>query len=436
MSISEKSLASNLFQVLFPIHRSIAGPGLRSSLQILAEAFNLNIVEYPSGLNCFDWIVPNEWNPQEASIKDSRGTTIVDYKDCNLHLVSHSTAINETIRGSTLKANLHTSRRFPHLIPYVTAYYSPNWGFCLTQEQYDCIEDNENYLVCIKAESFKGSMTGLVSNLLASDQSNSRSYLISSYLCHPSLANDNLSGPILACLLWKRLQNLPNVRNNWFLQISPETIGALAWLKSNEDIAQSLDGAFVSTTCAGPGQLGFKDAFDPTSLISQATHLAFRDLNLDPIHYPFVPDGSDERQFSSPGYRIPCITITKDKYYEYDFYHTSGDDLNFISSDSLIQTLEVYWKIILSLEGNSKFLRKSLCGETRLGPHGLYPQISGHVNQNKVDRELAALSWVDWSGDGSIDLISLARRSGLPFELLFSAANKLEESNLGNHYHA
>ena len=142
------------------------------------------------------------------------------------------------------------------------------------------------------------------------------------------MANDNLSGPILACLLWQRLRSIPNLKNNWYLQISPETIGALAWLKSNEQISKDLKGAFVCTTCAGPGRLGYKDSFDTSSTISEAAHLAFRDLDIDPKYYPFVPDGSDERQFSSPAYRIPCITITKDKYYEYEYYHTSGDNLN------------------------------------------------------------------------------------------------------------
>ena len=431
MSDIELTLISSLFNDLFPVHRSIAGPGLRKSLNILSDKFDLDIVEYPSRLDCFGWVTPDEWNPRQAWIKDSKGNYIVNYEHSNLHLVSHSIPIDLQIDGLSLRNYLHFSSLHPDLIPYVTAYYSPTWGFCLTQDQYSNIQDNEEYHVYIDASSYPGSMTGLVSKLESTNQRNTKSYLISSYLCHPSLANDNLSGPILACLLWQRLRTIPNLKNNWYLQISPETIGALAWLKSNEQISKDLKGAFVCTTCAGPGRLGYKDSFDTSSTISEAAHLAFRDLDIDPKYYPFVPDGSDERQFSSPAYRIPCITITKDKYYEYEYYHTSGDNLNYVSAEALLESLEVYWRIVLMLEDNTKFLRKSLSGETRLGPHGLYPQVSGHVNQNTIDQQLSALAWVDWSGDGTKDLISLAKLSGLPFDQLKIACDKLIKAGIG-----
>ena len=432
MSKSEVKIVYSLFNDMFQIHRSIAGPGLRKSLTILSDKFDLDIVEYPSRLDCFGWVIPDEWNPRQAWIKDSNGNDLVNYMHSNLHLVSHSTSIDIQIDGLNLKKHLHASNSHPDLIPYVTAYYSPTWGFCLTTDKLSNIHDEETYHVYIDAKSSPGSMTGVVSKLESMNQSNAKSYLISSYLCHPSLANDNLSGPILACLLWQRLRTIPNLKNNWYLQISPETIGALAWLKCNEQISKDLKGAFVCTTCAGPGRLGFKDSFDTSCTLSQAAHLAFRDLDIDPKYYPFIPDGSDERQFSSPAFRIPCITITKDKYYEYEYYHTSGDNLNYVSAEGLLESLEVYWKIALMLENNVKFLRKSLFGETRLGPHGLYPQVSGHVNQNAFDKQLSALSWVDWAGDGTKDLISLARLSGLSFDLLKEACDKLKNASIGD----
>ena len=426
----ELGIANSLFQELFPINRSIAGSGLRKSLKILSKFIKMDINEIKSGKECFGWEVPNEWEVNEAYIKDRSGKKIVDFKNNNLHLISFSSPFNGSIKGNELKKNLFFLPDRPNSIPYRTSYYEENWGFCITKDIYDSISDYENYEVLINTTKTKGFMSMGIANL-KSNVKDAPTYLISSYLCHPSLANDNLSGPILSILLWRRLAQMENLSCNWTLQISPETIGALAWLDQFKETANNLEGVIVCTTCAGKGKLGYKDSFNSNSKVSRAVRLASRDLNEDLIYYPFVPDGSDERQFSSPGFRIPTISITKDKYYEYKEYHNSDDNLKFATPENLLKSLEFTWQVVKNLEYDCQYERFNKFGETRLGIHGLYPNISGHVNSDSINEELKAFGWLDWIGDGSKSLMELSEEKNIKLEFLSNSLDKLVNKKIG-----
>ena len=427
----EEEIASHLFQELFPIHRSIAGPGLRDSLKILKKYVELDLIEIPSGKECNGWKVPKEWEIKEAWIKDKEGNEIVNYKNSNLHVVSFSKRISKILKGKLLKEKIHSLPSLPSAIPYRTSYYKADWGFCMPNTTLNKIKDDHEYEVLIDSTHFKGSMSlGIAA--LKSDNPKAPSYLISTYICHPSLANDNLSGPIMSVLLWNRLKSLKSRSCNWFLEISPETIGSLAWLDKFPLIAKKLEGVFVNTTCAGPGKIGYKDSFEKNSQISRAVRLAFRDLKIEPIKYPFVPDGSDERQFSSPGYRIPCVSIVKNKYYEYKEYHNSLDNLNYTSPVNLLESTDITWQSILNLEADCKYKRFKMKGETQLGPHGLYPTLSGHVNSSDIDKQLEAFAWLDWFGDGKLNLLEISEQVNISVQELYAALQKLIHAEIGS----
>lgn len=442
---TDKSYIDMLLTELFPICRSISGNGNRRTFDILSELIPLNKYEIKSGTRVFDWTVPKEWNIQDAWIKDSSGKKLVDFKNNNLHIVNYSMPYQGIVDYDELLTHLHTLPSNPDAIPYRTTYYKETWGFCLSHnELLEKFKPNEKYEVNIESSfNSAGSMTYADCRKKGSKK---KEYLISTYCCHPSLANDNLSGLILSCLLFREILSF-NTYYTFRLIIVPETIGCIAYLFNNQSNMHNVVGGYVITTVAGPGEFGYKSSFLGNHEIDIAANIALKDQNY--IKYPFIPDGSDERQYSSPGFRIPMGTITKDKYYEYNEYHTSQDNLNFISSDNLLETLKIYKKAIQLLEMNRIYKRTEPHCEFFLSKHGLYPTVGGkqqqpsHLGANSHNSfcydittkissgdEIDAFSWLMHLLDGDESIFDIHIKSKIDVEILYNCAEKLKTANL------
>lgn len=439
--------ANSLFETLYPICRSITGDGVRQTLAMLQETADFQVNEIPSGTACYDWTIPDEWNIRGAYLETTGGERVLDFADSNLHVVNYSVPVDRTLSFEELDPHLHTLPDLPEAIPYRTTYYNRSWGFCLTHEQYRRLDRGARYRAYIDATLEPGSLTYGEALLPGSS---GREYLISSYCCHPSLANDNLSGIILWALLLRELRGLGPTRHAYRFVIVPETIGAIAYLHQNEEAMRALAGGFIPTTVAGPGKFGYKHTFEGDHLIDRAVQQTFAELSLEYIAYPFDVNGSDEAHYSAPHFRIPIGTICKDKYYEYVYYHTSLDDLDFVSGESLVDSLNLYLLAIEKLELNGVYRSLYPFSEPMLGKRGLYPKTGGMIKQKAVDLEkdhrqrayrvsaedivygdqLDAIRWLMFYGDGETSLLTIAERTRLPLKQLYETAEMLSQHGL------
>jgi aminopeptidase-like protein len=436
--------ADALLRRLFPICRSITGPGVRETLSILREIAPFQVHEVPSGTVCYDWTVPDEWVIRDAYVATLDGARLIDFRKSNLHIVNYSEPIDAVMTFEELVPHLHALPDLPRAIPYRTTYYKRDWGFCLTYEQLQAMDRAGTYRVVIDSSLAPGALTygeALIPGLSGSE------YLVSTYCCHPSMANDNLSGVVLWALLLRELSSRPR-RHSYRFVVVPETIGALAYLARNEESMKHVRGGFVITTVAGPGAFGFKSSYRGDAGVDRVVDCTFAELGLEPLRYPFDINGSDERQYSAPAFRIPVTTITKDKYYEYDFYHTSLDNLDFINSENLIETLKLYLLAIEKLELDLTYRSLNPHGEPMLGKRGLYPQTGGSIQQSAVSRrhaerryqiaesaaalgsELDAIRWLMFLSDGATSLLRIAEKTGLPMRQLYEAAERLRAHGL------
>jgi len=438
--------ANSLLKRLFPICRSITGNGVRQTLSILLEDIDFDLHEVPSGTACYDWTVPDEWNIKDAYVKDSSEKRVIDFQANNLHVVNYSTPIDALMSFDELSKHLFSLPDLPDAIPYRTSYYNKTWGFCLTHKQYLALDKKEQYTVHIDSTLEPGSLTYGESFIKGTS---GQEFLISTYTCHPSLGNDNLSGVVLWALLFKALSG-QKLRHSYRFVILPETIGSIVYLSKNEALAKSFSGGFITSTVAGPGKFGYKRSFLSDHLIDRVVRKTFQELDLEYLEYPFDVNGSDERQYSSPAFRIPIGTITKSKYYEYTNYHTSLDNLDFISAENLVQTLKLYILAIEKLEQNKTYRSRMPYGEPMLGKRGLYPQIGGSINQKAANMstphgsrpyevsveqilygdELDALRWLLFYCDGQTPLLDISEKTNLPMRQLSAIAEKLLEQNL------
>lgn len=427
--------AETLLKELFPICRSITGDGVRKTLAVICERTNFSISEIPSGTRCYDWTVPDEWNIRDAWIKDSSGHKIVDFKKSNIHLVSYSIPVDKRMTFEELDGHLYTLPGLPDAVPYRTTYYKKNWGFCLSQRQYESLDRSAEYHVKIDATLAPGNLTYAEKIVPGTS---GREFLLSSYCCHPSLANDNLSGVVLITLVASLLDTM-RTRHSYRIVIAPETIGAVAYLSRNEDAAARIEGGFIPITVAGPGKFGYKQTFLGNHLIDRVVWRTFKENGLDYIHYPFDIKGSDERQYSSPFFRIPVGTICKDKYYEYDYYHTSLDNLTFISSRWLVESLRLYLATLQKLEMDVTYQSLAPQCEPMLGKRNLYPETGGAINQrgtgsepgeDKKKQTLDVILWIIFYADGQTPLLDIAEKSDIPMNILFNAAETLKEHGI------
>ncbi len=401
---------------LFPIRRSITGDGVRETLGIIGRHIPLAVREVPSGTRVFDWTVPKEWNIRDAFIKNGRGETVVDLRRSNLHVVGYSRPVRAVMPLAELKKHLHTLPDRPELIPYKTSYYAEDWGFCLTHRQFLGLEEGD-YEVVIDATLEDGSLT-YGECFLAGETEDE--ILVSVHVCHPSLANDNLSGIGLATMLARHMGRVERRYSYRFLFI-PGTIGAITWLCLNEDKAGKIKAGLVVAGAGDPGDATYQKSRRGDAEIDRAAaHVLGRAARPGRL-LDFSPWGYDERQYGSPGFDLPVGRFSRTPFGEYPEYHTSGDDLSFLSAGALADSYSKLLAILELLEGNRTYRNVSPKGEPQLGKRGLCDAEAG---------KNLALLWVLNLSDGENSLLDIAERASLPFESVRAAAGILEKAGL------
>ena len=409
-----------LMRDLFPICRSITGEGFRETLRTVSKIAPLTFTEVPSGTRVFDWTVPREWNIRDAWIEDPSGKRVLDFKDSSLHVVSYSVPVRARMSLTDLKAHLHSLPERPDAIPYRTSYYSESWGFCLAHRVLESLVEGD-YEVCIDSTLVAGNLTYAECVLPGNTE---EEILISVHSCHPSLANDNLSGMAVGAYLARHLSSLPREHTFRFLFI-PGTIGSITWLARNEALATKIRHGLVLSCLGDPGQSTYKRSRRGSDLVDRA---ASHVLGLAGPHAitDFVPYGYDERQYCSPGFDLPVGCLTRTPNGRYPEYHTSDDDLDFVNAESLKDSLNKALAIIEVLEHDRTYVNLNPKCEPQLGRRGLYRNTGG---TSPANFEMSLL-WVLNFSDGHHSLLDIADRARIPFSTVRRAAEALRDASL------
>lgn len=413
------------FDRLWSINRSLTGDGNRETLKILSEIADIKVTEIPSGTICYDWTVPDEWIVKEARIRDSSGNVIVDFKNNNLHLLGYSEKFIGKLNLNELKEHLHSLPDQPDLIPYLSSYYKKRWGFCLSHNQLQNLKEDV-YDVYIDSElDPKGSMT-IGEVILKGDTEDE--ILLSTYICHPSMANNELSGPIVTSFICKKLKQKKHRRYTYRILYLPETIGAIYYLsKKGKHLKEKLKAGYVVTCIGDKGNFTYKKSRQGNSLADRAAGLV---LNQSEEHFTiedFFPTGSDERQYCSPGFNLPVGSLMRTRYGKYKEYHTSGDNKSFISFEAMEKSAEKYVQIMNVIENNYTYINQYPECEPQLGKRDLYPTIGSQKDTSGI---VNAMMWILNLSDGSNDLIDISDRSKVPVSVLIKASEELKEKGL------
>ncbi len=394
-----------LCRELFPLCRSITGDGFRKSLAVLGRYLpNLKIFEVPTGTKCFDWKVPREWNISDAYIITPSGNKICDFEESNLHVVGYSIPINREILLEELQDHLYSLPDQPNAIPYVTSYYQERWGFCITQHERDQLEPGK-YQVFIDSELKNGSLT--YGEVIIPGQSDEEIFL-STYLCHPSMANNELSGPVVTTFLAKHLSGLTHRNYTYRFVFIPETIGSITYLSQNYKEMKEKVIAGFNVTCVGDERTySYLPSRQGDTLSDRAALHTLKHLHPDFVRYSFLDRGSDERQYCSPGIDLPVCSIMRTKYGCYPEYHTSLDDLTLVTPAGLSGAYEVLKKSIQCLELD-EVLQSTVFCEPQLGKRGLYPTISTKGKDSRVKDMMNFLAYCDGSRS-SLEIAEIIR---------------------------
>ena len=408
---------------MFPICRSITGNGFRESLEMLREAVpEMKVYEVPTGTEVFDWTVPKEWNIRRGGIYRLNGDKVIDFKDSNLHIVGYSLPIDKMISREELMEHIYTQPEQPDLIPYVTSYYKERWGFCMSENQKQTMTDDE-YHVVIDSSLEDGSLT--YGELIIPGQTEDE-ILITTYLCHPSMANDELSGPVVMTELIKYVQQMKDRRYTYRFVINPETIGAITYISRNLDaLLKNVKAGFV-LSCVGDDRTYSYIATKYGDTLADRVLKNVLKFHFPEYHqYSFLDRGSDERQYGSAGVNLPVCGFCRSKYTQFPEYHTSADNMDLISPEGLQGAYDVMVKVIMALENNYYYAMTCRC-EPQLGKRGLYPTISykGSHDDVNVIRDFTAYA------DGSHDLIDVSNIINVPIDVLIDIKNKLQAHDL------
>lgn len=412
-----------LAKELFPICRSITGNGVRETLKILKGEFSeMNIFEVPSGTKVFDWEVPKEWNIKDAYIEDSSGGKIVDFKKNNLHVLGYSTPMDEYLSLDELLEIVYTQPDQPDVIPYVTSYYKERRGFCMSENQKKSLKKGEYHCV-IDSELRNGSLT--YGEIIIPGQTE-KEILLSTYVCHPSMANNEVSGPCVTINLAKWINSIENRRYTYRILFIPETIGAITYLSKNLDVMKKNTIAGFVLSCVGDNRTySYVESKYANTLTDRVIQNVLKYHYPDYKRYSFLQRGSDERQYNAPGIDLPVCSICRSKYGEYPEYHTSADNLDLISEKGLQGTFELMKKCIMALEYNQYY--KVIClGEPQLGKRGLYPTVS----QKGTYGEVRLLTNFVAYADGKNDLIKIADIIGCSVNDLIGIVVQLLNENM------
>ncbi len=412
-----------LVRRLYPICRSITGDGVRASLAILQEYLpDLQVREVPTGTPVLDWQVPHEWNIRAGWIKNERGERVVDFAHHNLHVLGYSVPVRGWFTRAELGPHLHSLPEQPGLIPYRTSYYVETWGFCLTHRQLLALNE-ARYEVCIDSQLTVGALT--YGELLLPGE-RAEEVLISCHICHPSLANDNLSAVAVAVFLARQLHQGPR-RYSYRFVFAPGTIGAITWLAENPGAVARIRHGLVLSLLGSEGAFTYKKSRRGTAEIDRAVALTLRESAVPHRLTDFIPYGYDERQYCSPGFNLPVGCLSRTPYAQFPEYHTSADNLDFVQPEVLADSLLLTQAALAVLDANARYQNRSPYGEPELGRRGLYGPVGGaptHPNGQ------LALLWVLNLSDGQHSLLDIAERARLPFAQVRQAADRLLDHEL------
>jgi aminopeptidase-like protein len=406
----------SLIAELYPICRSITGDGFRQTLKILQRYIPLQIHEVPSGTKVFDWEVPKEWNIRDAYVKNSKGEKIIDFTKSNLHVLNYSVPVQKVISLEELKEHLFTLPDHPEWVPYKTSYYRENWGFCLSHNKFMRLEDGE-YEVSIDSTLENGSLSYGELYLKGEEE---EEVLLSCHACHPSLANDNLSGVSLATMLARSLGTISH-RFSYRILFIPGTIGAITWLCLNEASANRIKHGLVISGVGDSGNITYKKSRRGDAEIDRAASHVLKHSGHAHDVIDFYPYGYDERQYCSPGFNLPVGRLSRTPHGKYPEYHTSGDNLGFVHPEFLEDSFSNLLELLNILENNRTCLNLNPHCEPQLGRRGLYSSAG--------QDELPTL-WLLSLSDGTHDLLDIGEKSGLQFSSILDAARVLVNHNL------
>lgn len=434
--MKEGSFAYGLAKELFPICRSITGNGVRKTLKILQrENPELVINEIPSGVQVFDWVIPKEWNIEDAWVKDNKGNKIIDFNETNLHVMGYSVPVHKTVSLKELLGVIYTEPDQPDVIPYVTSYYKERYGFCISENQKKKIVSDYNesdlFEICIDSSLKDGSLTYgefvlEPTGIAQKEYCDIKEIFFSTYICHPSMANNELSGPCLATVLIKWLKSLPVRKNRYRFVFVPETIGSIAYLSRNYKELQKNVIAGFNLTCVGDDR---SYSYMPTAygdtlsdkVMKNVLHFHFPEYKT----YSFLESGSDERRYNAPGIDLPVVCFCRTIHGMYPEYHTSADNLSIISPSGLQGSFDVVRKCIVALEWNKKYRITTLC-EPQLGKRGLYPNLSRKGQYDDVLKLKNLISYLN----GKNDLIDISNIIDVPVDEILDWLDKLIKNNL------
>ena len=408
---------------LFPICRSITGPGVRETLKYIQNILpELKIHSVPSGTQAFDWTVPDEWTINDAFISDESGQRIVDFQEHNLHLLGYSEPVDKWLTLDELEQHLYSLPDQPNAIPYVTSYYEKRWGFCLTHNQRKTLKPG-NYHAVINTDLKPGVLNyGELILLGELDQE----VFLSTYICHPSMANNELSGPVVTMALVQWLATLDNHRYTYRIVFIPETIGSIVYLSKHLDHLKKHVIAGFNISCIGDDRVySYLPSRDGNTLSDMAALHVLKHIDLGFKHYTWLDRGSDERHYCAPGIDLPIATITRSKYGEYPEYHTSLDDLNLVTPSGLKGGFKALKKTLDVIEKNV-YPKIEVLGEPQLGKRGFSPTVS----TKKIKEEFLIIRHLLSYCDGQKSVIEIADLLDEPFWALWPIVEKLVDNGL------
>lgn len=431
VNVNEGQEMYDFVSKIFPYCRSLTGEGVRQTLNDLREFIRqgggpeLQVFEVPSGTKAFDWTVPREWKIREAYIEDEAGNHIIDMKDNNLHVLGYSTPVDKWVSLEELKEHIYTQPDQPDCIPYVTSYYKERFGFCMSENMKNSLTEGK-YHMYIDSELFDGVLN--YAEIVIPGETDEEVFF-STYFCHPSMANNECSGPALSGELVKYVMSLPQRRYAYRFVYVPETIGSITYLSQGEHLSklQKSMVAGFNLSCVG-------DNRDYSIVESRhADTLADRVLkNVLHYHtdnkystYSFLKRGSDERQYNAPGVDLPVVGFCRSKFGEYPEYHTSADDLSLVSPEGLQGAYDVMTQVIDALELNNKYKMKVLC-EPQLGKRGLYPTISQKGSYDEIEAMTNFIAYAD----GKNDLLDISNTINVSVRELMKIIGKLQSAEL------
>jgi len=407
--------AHALMERLYPLCRSLTGDGVRETLQLLKEIIPLKIHEVRTGTRAYDWVVPNEWNVRDAYVLDGRGQRVIDFRVSNLHVAGYSAPVDEKMSRTKLLEHLFSEPDHPDWVPYRHFYYKDGWGFCVSHRQLSELKEPE-YRVRIDAQLDPGSLT--YGELFLPGREPGE-ILISTHTCHPSLCNDNLSGVVTTAMLAREIADSPKRFGVRFLFV-PATLGPIVWLSRNEQIVPHIRGGLVVAGVGDPGPFTYIQSRRGATQIDRAVAHVFKHATSTPAAIrDFAPVGYDQRQYCSPGFDLPMGCLMRTPNGEYPEYHTSADNLQFVTAAALGDSWRLMRLVLEILEENRTFLNLSPKGEPRLGPRGLF-----------AEAQPLGIFWILSFSDGHHNLLDIAERAQMPFWRLREGARRLEECGL------